>query len=76
MLEDNANNVTLTPLYLDADSVESLVRKRQPDYFSFADWQRLDNIEVARGQSQGRPRVKFTSVNEMLAALGRALPKE
>ena len=28
-------------------------------------------IEVSRGRAQGRPRVKFTSIDEMLAALGR-----
>jgi hypothetical protein len=28
-------------------------------------------MEESRGKGQGRPRVKFTSVEEMLAALGR-----
>ena len=31
----------------------------------------MDEIEVARGQEAGRPRVKFTCVQDMLAALGR-----
>ena len=42
---------------------------RKPTYFSYADWQRLDEIEVKRGEEQGRPRVKFTDVHEMLEAL-------
>ena len=29
----------------------------QPDYFSYADWERIDALETARGQEQGRPRV-------------------
>ena len=52
-------------------SIEALVRERQPQYFSYADWLRLDELEIARGQAQGRPRVKFTSVEEMHTALGR-----
>jgi hypothetical protein len=36
---------------------------------SWADWLRLDALEVERGRAAGRPRVKFTRVEEMLAAL-------
>jgi ferredoxin--NADP+ reductase len=49
----------------------TLVRQRQPHYIAWPDWQRLDALEVARGRAAGRPRVKFTRVEEMLAALGR-----
>ncbi|MDR5682709.1 MAG: FAD-dependent oxidoreductase [Armatimonadota bacterium] len=55
----------------DAEAAERLIRQRQPRCISYADWRRLDELEVARGRAQGRPRVKFTSVEEMLAALGR-----
>ena len=41
------------------------------DTATYPDWRRLDEIEIARGQAAGRPRVKFTRVEEMLAALGR-----
>jgi ferredoxin--NADP+ reductase len=71
MLEDLAGSATLRPAYPDAASVEQLVRERQPEAFTYADWLRLDEIEVARGKEQGRPRVKFTRVEDMLAALGR-----
>ena len=54
-----------------ADAAVRLVHACQPDYFSFADWQRIDEQEVAKGQAQGRPRVKFIYAEEMLAALGR-----
>ena len=49
----------------------ALVCQRQPQYISWTDWQRLDALEVVRGRASGRPRVKFTRVEEMLAALGR-----
>ncbi len=71
MLEDLARGAVLQPPQPEARCVEELVRQRQPKHFSFADWLRLDELEVARGQAQGRPRVKFTSVEEMLTALGK-----
>jgi len=71
MLEDLAQGAILHPSHPDASSIEKLVRERQPKYFSYSDWQRLDEMEIARGQAIGRPRLKFTHVEEMLAALGR-----
>jgi ferredoxin--NADP+ reductase len=54
-----------------AAAAEALVRRRRPDFVSHADWLRLNELEVARGRAQGRPRSKFTRIEEMLAALGR-----
>lgn len=71
MLEDIAQGRLLQPVQPDAQCVIDLLRQRQPHYFTFADWQKLDEIEVARGHALGRPRVKFTSVQAMLEALGR-----
>ncbi len=71
MLQDLQQGLALTPRDADARRVQALVRERQPNVFTFADWLRLDQIEVSRGQAQSRPRVKFTRVSEMLAALGR-----
>ena len=71
MLEDAASGSILQPSNPRASDIEALVRKRQPNYFSFDDWLRLDTMEVERGQAQGRPRDKFTRVEDMLAALGR-----
>ncbi len=71
MLEDAAQGRVREPAHPDAEAVEALVRQRQPGYVSYADWKRLDEAEVTRGRALGRPRVKFTRVKEMLAALGR-----
>ena len=71
MLEDLASGQLLNPSQPEARCVEDRVKERQPQYFTYADWQRLDEMEVARGKAQGRPRIKFTSVEAMLAALGR-----
>ena len=72
MLEDLARDIHLRPADGSPAAVERLVRERQPQYLSYQDWLRLDEIETRRGKETGRPRVKFTRVKDMLAALGRA----
>jgi ferredoxin--NADP+ reductase len=71
MLADLDKGLILSPAEPEAAAAEKLIRERQPNYFSYMDWLRLDELEVARGREVGRPRVKFTSVEEMLAALMR-----
>jgi ferredoxin--NADP+ reductase len=71
MLEDLAQGAVLAPGHPESAAAEALLRQRQPNYVSYADWRRLDALEVARGRAGGRPRAKFTRVEEMLAALGR-----
>lgn len=71
MLQDAAANCTLRPPHAESDAEFDLVRRRQPRCVSFDDWCRLDEMEVAKGALQGRPRVKFTSVEDMLRALGK-----
>lgn len=71
MLEDLASGAIPNPAHSDAASAEKFICERQPKYFSYADWKKLDEMEMARGASQGRPRVKFTSTAEMLAAIGK-----
>ena len=71
MFEDLAQGAVLQPSHPTPAGAEALVRQRKPTFFSYADWLRLNEIEVSRGRAQGRPRVKFASVEDMLAALGR-----
>lgn len=71
MLEDLAQGTVLQPAHAAAAAAEALVRQRTPNWLSYADWLRLNELEVSRGRAQGRPRVKLTRVEEMLAALGR-----
>jgi ferredoxin/flavodoxin---NADP+ reductase len=75
MLEDAAAGQMLAPAEPDAAAAERLVSQRQPHYVDYADWLRLNDLEIARGRSRGSPRLKFTRVDEILAALGnRARP--
>jgi ferredoxin--NADP+ reductase len=72
MVEDLARDIHLRPAAASPAAVERLIGERQPQYLSYQDWQRLDEIETRRGKETGKPRVKFTRVKDMLAALGRA----
>jgi ferredoxin--NADP+ reductase len=69
LLEDVAAGALPTPASPDPAALDALIRERQPAFVSFADWKRLDALEVERGKPLGRPRVKFTSIDEMLGAL-------
>jgi ferredoxin--NADP+ reductase len=72
MMEDLAKGLILTPSHPEPTVTEKLIQERQPNYFSFADWLRLNELEIAKGRKLGRPRVKFTCIDEMQAALGRS----
>ena len=54
-----------------ASALEGLVRERQPDVVTRAGWRAIDAAEIARGVEQGRPRVKFTAVPDMLGVASR-----
>ncbi|MCB0192843.1 MAG: FAD-dependent oxidoreductase [Anaerolineae bacterium] len=71
MLEDMAAGKTFTPAHPEVEAVEKFIAERQPKYVSYEDWLKLDEIETKSGSDLGRPRVKLTSVEEMLAALGK-----
>lgn len=71
MVEDLRTEAVLQPLHSDRQSIAEMIRQKQPDRVTYDDWLRIDEFEVSRGEAQGRPRVKFTSVEEMLALLGR-----
>jgi ferredoxin--NADP+ reductase len=54
------------------DSVEQRLAARDVSVVTWQDWLRLDALEKERGAAIGRPRLKFTSVAEMLAAVDKA----
>jgi len=71
MMEDLAAGRILKPDEPDAAAAERMIRAHQPGYVSYQDWLKLNAAEVSRGRAAGRPRLKFTRVEDMLAALGR-----
>ena len=71
MMADLAKGNVLTPVSPSAEAAVAFVKEQQPDFFTYDDWLALNEQEEARGAALGRPRVKFTSVAEMKAALGK-----
>lgn len=69
MLEDLSAGRTLTPSSPSRESLESMLQSRGCRFVTYQDWQTLDRMELERGAAVGRPRVKFTTVEEMLKAL-------
>jgi ferredoxin/flavodoxin---NADP+ reductase len=56
----------------DPASIESLLRERRPELVTFEGWRAIDAAEQERGKPQGRPRVKFCSIDEMVEAASSA----
>lgn len=52
-----------------ASAIDGRLAARGVRRVDFAGWQRLDRVEVERGRTAGRPRVKLGPVAEMLATL-------
>lgn len=55
-----------------SNAVEALLKERNVRTVSYADWQKIDAAEIARGQDVGKTREKFTRIEEMLAVLDQS----
>jgi ferredoxin--NADP+ reductase len=53
----------------DLSRIEAFLRRRGIDYATYQDWRILDNYEVTSGVRQGRPRIKSTTVPEMMEVI-------
>lgn len=54
-----------------AGDLDRMLRARRPELVDAAGWRAIDAAEIARG-GEDRPRVKFTAVDDMLAAAATA----
>ena len=54
-----------------AQHLLALVAERQPDAVDYGEWQLIDTHERELGEPAGRPRVKLTRIDELLAAARR-----
>jgi ferredoxin--NADP+ reductase len=62
----NGSSGALHPSTPDGEALERLLRERQPDVVTYEGWSEIDRHERALGEQSGRPRVKLTSIEEML----------
>jgi ferredoxin--NADP+ reductase len=69
LFEDlEAGKVPEPELAKDWSAIETLLTERQPDHVTFEGWRAIDTAEVEAGRPQGRPRVKFCRVDELVDA--------
>ena len=69
MLADARAGKVLSPTNATAAAAVALVGSHNVRLVTYDDWRRLDALELSHGKEQGRPRIKFTRVDDMLAAL-------
>jgi ferredoxin--NADP+ reductase len=69
MIVDWKANRILHPVQPTAEASKQFIAQRQPHYVTYEDWQQLDELETKHGEECGRPRIKFTKIEDMLEAL-------
>jgi ferredoxin--NADP+ reductase len=69
MLEDRLASERSSSRVAGNGSVEAILRGRGVRFVTYPEWLQLDALEIERGRSSGRPRVKIARREEMLAAL-------
>jgi ferredoxin/flavodoxin---NADP+ reductase len=65
----------LAPEQPDAESVEAMLRERQPRLITYEGWSQIDEHERSAGEPAGRPRVKLTQIEEMLRVAAGEPPR-
>ena len=71
LVADYNDGLLADPGRANSAALDKLVRSRRPDVVDAAGWQAIDAAEIARGGGD-RPRDKFTTVADMLAAAAAA----
>jgi ferredoxin--NADP+ reductase len=69
MLADLPNLQGIRDDLRDLSRIVAYLHERDIDYVTYQDWKMLDQYEVASGSRQGRPRVKVTTVPNMMAVI-------
>ena len=69
MLADMAEGRLLKPSRGSSAGISDLLSEKGVRWVSWEDWKRLNDLECAAGGKLGRPRVKFTTREEMLEKL-------
>lgn len=72
MLDDAQAGDILHPAHPNRADLEALLASRNVEVVTYADWQILDQLEIEAGAAIGRPRLKFSRVEDMLSALHKA----
>ncbi len=68
MIEDFANGVFIKSEFAE-NPIETLLEKKNLNYVSYNKWSLLDKHETEQGRKTGRPRVKYTSIEDIIKAM-------
>jgi ferredoxin--NADP+ reductase len=74
LLANAAAGRLLEPGDPDPASVAALLHERAPDHVTYSGWEVIDRAERSAGEEQGRPRVKFCTLEDLLAAANESSP--
>ncbi|MGH2918963.1 MAG: FAD-dependent oxidoreductase [Solirubrobacteraceae bacterium] len=58
----------------DREQIDALLAERAPDLVTRDGWRAINGLELARGRSERRPRVKLASRDELLSAAATTAP--
>jgi ferredoxin--NADP+ reductase len=72
ILDDAGAHALNVPGRPDRDTIEPWLRERAPALVTWSGWQAIDHHERGRGEASGRPRVKLTDVDDMVAVASAA----
>ena len=67
MVEDLTAGQINMPEDPSVGGAQKLIDARQPESISYLEWLRIDAEETSRGEADGRPRVKFSDIAQMVA---------
>lgn len=73
LLEDTPTIAPIDDDKAHPDAVTALLQARGVRFVGWAEWQMIDAAEVAAGEKLGRPRLKITSVTQMLVTVQQAI---
>jgi len=66
IIDDIAANKFNKPQVVEPQAIEALIKERNDKFINYKQWQKVDQSEIERGQELGRPRLKYTDVDEIL----------
>jgi len=72
ILDDAGADALNAPARPDRDAIYPWLRERAPGLVTWGGWQAIDAHERGRGEASGRPRVKLTDVDQMVAVASAA----
>jgi ferredoxin--NADP+ reductase len=67
LVEDLKTGALPEPPNASREQIDALLGQRKPDLVTVEGWRAIDAHELERGRSEGRPRVKLASRDELLA---------